>query len=116
VVARRVLGKRDLIEHVYAGFFIGFVFSPPDTLVFEQIDEAFQRNVVPAVSAAAHAEEQIFAIQGLLPPRASEVRVQVRLKMNLGLRYQTAIRRACIDNERIVQGNIDRLLTKITHL
>jgi hypothetical protein len=40
VFALWVVEKLDVIEHVAAGFFAGFILSAPDAFALEQVEEA----------------------------------------------------------------------------
>ena len=88
--ALRVAEKLDVIEHVLAGFFAGFVFPAADAFPIEQVGEACHHSVVPAVSVAAHAGVQIVLFEVLLPLIASELTTLVRMNMGLGLRSNAA--------------------------
>jgi hypothetical protein len=46
-----VVEKLDVIEHDAAGFFAGFVFLATDALAFEQVEEALDDSIIPAVAA-----------------------------------------------------------------
>ncbi len=95
--ALRVAEKLDVIEHVLAGFFAGFVFPAADAFPIEQVGEACHHSVVPAVSAAAHAGVQIVLFEELLPLIESELRTLVRMNMDLGLCSKTASSRVLSD-------------------
>lgn len=55
----RVVEELDVVAHVLAGFFAGFILSAPDAFALEQGKEALDDRIIPAVAAAAHAGDQI---------------------------------------------------------
>ena len=71
--ALRVVEELDVVEHVLAGFFAGFIFSAADAFAFEQVEEAFRHRIVPTVPATAHALRQIVLFEELLPLVAGEL-------------------------------------------
>ena len=85
MLALRVVEEFDVIEHVFAGFFAGFVFSAPDSFAFEQVEEAFRDRIIPAVPPAAHALRQIVLFEELLPLVAGELRTLIRMHVDLYL-------------------------------
>ena len=83
--ALRVVEELDVVEHVLAGFFSGFVFSATDAFAFEQVEEALHHRIVPAVPAAAHAWDQIVLLKELLPLMSGELGALVGMHMELGV-------------------------------
>ena len=73
VFALRVVEKLDIVEHVMAGFFAGFILSPADAFAFDQVEEAFRHRIIPTVASAAHALCQIVLFEELLPLVAGEL-------------------------------------------
>ena len=83
--ALRVVEEFDVIEHVLAGFFAGFVFPAADSFAFEQVKEALDNCVIPAVATAAHVGDQIVLLSELLPFIAGELGTLIGMYMDLCL-------------------------------
>jgi hypothetical protein len=72
VFALRVIVELDVVEHVAARFFAGFVFLAPDPFAFEQVEEALDDGIVPTAATAAHALGKVVLFKKLLPIIAGE--------------------------------------------
>lgn len=59
VFALRILEEFDVVEHVTAGFFAGFIFSASGSFAFEKVKEALDDCVISTVPATARATDQI---------------------------------------------------------
>jgi hypothetical protein len=59
VLAFRVVGELDILEHVPSGVVAGRVGPAPDTFPLQKLEEALGDGVVVAIAAPAHAGSQI---------------------------------------------------------
>jgi hypothetical protein len=62
MLALWVVEELDVVEHVLAGLFAGFVFLAPDTFALEQVEKALHDGIVTAIPAAAQAGDQILLL------------------------------------------------------
>ena len=87
--ALRVVKELDVVEHVLAGFFAGFVFLAADALALKQVEETLDDGIVPAVRSAAHAGSEVVLFKKLAPLLAGELQALTRVHMVLGLWFTT---------------------------
>lgn len=73
MTASGVVEHLDVVEDIAAGQTPGWVDLAPDALALEQLKEALGHSVVMAVAAAAHAGDQVVALEEVLPLMAGEL-------------------------------------------
>ena len=71
--AFRIIEHFDVVEDIRSRVFSGFVCPAPNSLAFEQVEEALCHRIVMAVPATAHTVFQIVMVEKRRPINACEL-------------------------------------------
>ena len=111
VPALRIVKHLDVIEYILSCLFPSTVGLASGSLPFQQLEEAFGRCVIVAVSSSAHTLLQIVLVQEVAP--AAELTALIRMYHHrvLAGQRQTVIKSAFIASSRSIRQLINQSTT-----